>query len=308
MKSLENLIAFLSLVLFATVAFATTDAEVFAFAAENYSSIFTGTPTAGQTTYQGKQYNYQYYPASGNYLAVDTVGMIYILGPYTNNALTPVAAVTSFTPVITAWEATAIPYTIMAHEVSGSCALSADRVINGILTPTSQSNFYTTVFAGAAMIRLNVPGSSTLSFSFPDGGGTTTENMQLTFDSQSRVVTGTSNWTNSNGLNCMGSMIFSGTLGSVGIGPYLVPVSVVGSTSNTTNVQVCVTASGNETCGLSGGFAVGQSGTISVMAASGASYIIHVPTNQPAASFCSVTSGGSGVLSSILATAVVTCQ
>lgn len=102
MNAPKKLIASLLLALFSTSAFAITDNQVFAYAEANYPSIFTGAATAGQ--YQ--QYNYRYYPASGNYLAVDTSGMISILGPYTGDVVTPVGLVTTFAPTITAWETT----------------------------------------------------------------------------------------------------------------------------------------------------------------------------------------------------------
>lgn len=75
--------------------------RVFAYAEANYPTLFTGTATAGQ--YQ--QYDYQYYQASQNYLAVDTSGMIFLLGSYTNGAITPVGQVESFRSYITDWEA-----------------------------------------------------------------------------------------------------------------------------------------------------------------------------------------------------------
>lgn len=78
-----------------------TDDQVFAYAEANYSSIFAGAAVSG--TYL--QYNYRYYPASGNYLGIDPAGEIFILGPYTNNALLGVGQVASFADIITAWEA-----------------------------------------------------------------------------------------------------------------------------------------------------------------------------------------------------------
>lgn len=102
MNALRKLIALLLLAMTSTTAFAVTDAQVFAYAEANYPSIFTGTATAGQ--YQ--QYNYRYYPASGNYLAVDTSGEIFILGPYTGDVITSVGPVTAYASTITAWEAT----------------------------------------------------------------------------------------------------------------------------------------------------------------------------------------------------------
>lgn len=106
MNALHKLIALLLLAMISTTAFAVTDNEVFAYAEANYSSLFSGTPAAGQTTYQGNSYDYRYYPGSQNYLAVDTSGVIWMLGAYTNNVVTSVGPVTAFAGFITAWEAT----------------------------------------------------------------------------------------------------------------------------------------------------------------------------------------------------------
>lgn len=78
-----------------------SDARVFAYAEANYPSLFTAPATTGQ--YQ--QYNYRYYPASSNYLAIDSSGVIYILGTFTGGVVTPVGPVESFRSYITAWEA-----------------------------------------------------------------------------------------------------------------------------------------------------------------------------------------------------------
>lgn len=102
MNALIKLIAPLLLAMLPITAFAITDDQVFAYAEANYSTIFTGKATAGQY----KQYNYRYYPTSGNYLAVDTSGVISIFGPYTGNVMTPVGPKTLFADIITAWEAT----------------------------------------------------------------------------------------------------------------------------------------------------------------------------------------------------------
>ena len=112
----------LSLVLgvFSTKALATSvsDDRVFAYAEANFPEIFIGSHTAGQ--YQ--QFNYRYYPASGNYLAVDTDNMIFILGPFTGNVLTPVCPVSALEHDITAWEATqAVPGTTGTGS-TGACS------------------------------------------------------------------------------------------------------------------------------------------------------------------------------------------
>lgn len=184
----------------------TLDARVFAYGEANYPSIFTGSATAGQYL----QYNYRYYPASGNYLAIDTAGVISILGPYTGNAITPVGSVESLLGYVTAWEATTVPYTITVQDVSVSstCDLYSSN-FDGVLTPTGQANTYTTVFVGGAAITLTVPGSNTLNFSYAEGGGTSSEQMLLTFDSQSRLITGSTSWAHTNG--CSGYSTISGS-------------------------------------------------------------------------------------------------
>ena len=59
-----------------------TNDRVFAYAEANYPKLFPGT-AADQ---QFQQYSYRYYPASANYLAVDTATVIFMLGPDTNTA------------------------------------------------------------------------------------------------------------------------------------------------------------------------------------------------------------------------------
>lgn len=79
-----------------------SDARVFAYAEANYPNIFAETGTTG--LYQ--QYNYRYYPASENYLAIDTSGVISMLGSSTKNVLLTIGPVESFRSLITAWEST----------------------------------------------------------------------------------------------------------------------------------------------------------------------------------------------------------
>ncbi len=80
---------------------AVTDNQVFAYAEANYASLFSGASQSG--VYQ--QYNYRYYPATKNYLAVDSAKVIHILGPASNNAIQSVGPVSAFEGAITAWEA-----------------------------------------------------------------------------------------------------------------------------------------------------------------------------------------------------------
>lgn len=102
MNAFKKLIAFLLFALISTSAFAVTNDQLFAYAEANYASFFAGTASSGQ--YQ--QYNYRYYPATGNYLAVDTSGTIFVLGPISNGIITSVGTLSSFGSVITDWEAT----------------------------------------------------------------------------------------------------------------------------------------------------------------------------------------------------------
>lgn len=101
-----------------------------------------------------------------------------------------------------------LPYTIAAHDVSGNCTLF-DNTFAGVLTPTAQANVYTTVFVGGAAITLTVPGSNMFDYSYAEGGGTASDHWQMTFDSPSRSITGSNNWTHTNG--CMGYTTISGS-------------------------------------------------------------------------------------------------
>ena len=97
MNVLNKLTASLLFATLSTSAFAIEDTRVFAYAEANYASLFSGTASSG--VYQ--QYNYRYYPVSGNYLAVAS-GVIYILGPFTNGVIATVGPVSAFASTITA--------------------------------------------------------------------------------------------------------------------------------------------------------------------------------------------------------------
>ncbi|MBK6595398.1 MAG: hypothetical protein IPG23_23280 [Burkholderiales bacterium] len=74
---------------------------MFDFAAANFPDVFQGTPMAEEIG----QYSYRFYPQSGNFLAVDNAGMLYIFGPYTGNTLLQIGEVNALREAITAWEA-----------------------------------------------------------------------------------------------------------------------------------------------------------------------------------------------------------
>ena len=83
---------------------AISNARVFAYAQANYANYFAGVPAAGQITYQGRHYDYTFYPATGNYLAVDTAGAIWVLGPISNQVVLSVGTVEAYRNAITGWE------------------------------------------------------------------------------------------------------------------------------------------------------------------------------------------------------------
>ncbi|HSH93392.1 MAG TPA: hypothetical protein VK968_04550, partial [Roseimicrobium sp.] len=74
--------------------------RIFAFAAGNYPSLFTGNLVTGQY----EQFTYAYFPATDNYLAVDLLGGIWMLGNDTGGALVFIAMASTFTSVIVEWE------------------------------------------------------------------------------------------------------------------------------------------------------------------------------------------------------------
>ncbi len=152
----KKIIASLLLGLSATPALAITNNQVFAYAEANYASLFAGTATSGQ--YQ--QYNYRYYPATGNYLAVDTSGIIYILGPVSGGKITSVGPVSAFEGAVTAWEAAqASTAASLSSSLLGTWKLmtSASSSSGGIATDVSalgmtariNASTYTVAFPGA---------------------------------------------------------------------------------------------------------------------------------------------------------------
>ena len=116
MNALKRSIAMLLFAMASTTVSAITDNQVFAYAEANFPGIFTGAATAGQ--YQ--QYNYRYYQASGNYLAIDTSGVISILGPYTGGLVNAIGPVSAFEGAIVAWEATQAPTTTPIQPPAGA--------------------------------------------------------------------------------------------------------------------------------------------------------------------------------------------
>ena len=158
MGAFKTLAALLLLAIISTTASAITDDQVFAYAAANYPSLFSGTATAGQ--YQ--QYTYQYYPTSGNFLAVDNTGMIYILGPASGGVIEAVVTVASIANAITAWEQATTSQTdnlaCSLYYVPGRVlTIDSTIIVPGILTHTStsiQSLGADTIFLGQSVKQM----------------------------------------------------------------------------------------------------------------------------------------------------------
>ncbi|MES3003899.1 MAG: hypothetical protein V4787_24625 [Pseudomonadota bacterium] len=79
---------------------AITNADLFTWAADAYAAYFPGTHASGQ--YQ--QYDYRAY-SSGNYLAVDNAGGVFVLGPVSGGAILQVGTLPGFAPAVQAWQA-----------------------------------------------------------------------------------------------------------------------------------------------------------------------------------------------------------
>jgi len=101
-----------------------------------------------------------------------------------------------------------MPYALTMHDDYGTCDLYVNT-FDSVLTPTAQSGVYSTVFVGGDSITLTVPGSNTFDYSYAEDGGTSNEHLEMTFDPQSRSISGSSTWTHTNG--CSGYTTISGT-------------------------------------------------------------------------------------------------
>ncbi len=143
MNKMKKLVAALFLAMISTSAFAITNAQVFAYAEGNYASLFSGTATSGQFA----MYDYRYYSATGNYLAVDTKGTIYIAGTVAGGGLAPVGTVASFANLITAWQAT-VPAVAVGTQMGGARQGAPLNLTGTVSTFTSFNNSGGETFAG----------------------------------------------------------------------------------------------------------------------------------------------------------------
>ena len=102
MRAVKRLVVLcLGLAGFAAPVWAITDTQLFGWAAASYPAYFAGAVTEG--TYQ--QYHYRIYAATGNALAVDTLGGVFVLGPVTGNTLLPVGSTSQYEAAVNVWDA-----------------------------------------------------------------------------------------------------------------------------------------------------------------------------------------------------------
>jgi alpha-tubulin suppressor-like RCC1 family protein len=137
------------LVVFQPAFAAVTNARLFGYAEANYPSLFGGTSAAGQVTYQGREYSYRYYPASNNYLAIDSSGLISLLGDDTDGDLIVVGSVSAFEPIITDWEAS--PAGTLAASAGSATSYQAAYDECYVGTPAYYTSTYCAAYANAIM-------------------------------------------------------------------------------------------------------------------------------------------------------------
>lgn len=159
MGAFKKLIVLLLLALFSVAASAAiTDAEIIAYAAAKYPTLFSGAAISGQ--YQN--YSYWYYPGSQNYLAVDTTGVIYIMGPVSGGAIIAVGTVESFTPAITAWDATMC--TSDQVYTNGACS-TPEPTVNAQTIDTISFSPATLTLGGSTTVSATATSGLAVSFS-----------------------------------------------------------------------------------------------------------------------------------------------
>ena len=96
---------------------AATPEDIFSFAATNFPLIFAGPPSAGQF----QQFNYRYFPGSGNYLAVSTAGEVFVMGPYTDGAIVAVGTTSDLDSEVNNWlSSTSAPTRFLLNEACHS--------------------------------------------------------------------------------------------------------------------------------------------------------------------------------------------
>ncbi len=205
MNVFNKIIAFLLLGLSATPALAITNNQVFAYAEANYASLFAGTATSGQ--YQ--QYYYRYYPATGNYLAVDTSGIVYILGPVSGGQITSVGTVSAFEGAVTAWEAAqASTAASLSSSLQGTWKMK-NATPSGSTTPVDMSAIGLLLQFSPSTLTITVPAAVAIS-GVNIAACTESDSWTLNGNALNRTVTSSSVGGSTSGL------LFCESVGTVG--------------------------------------------------------------------------------------------
>lgn len=121
MGIVNNSITVLTLALLTPAGFAATDDQLFAYAEATASNFFIGPVTAGQYLKNNTEYNYRRYEGSGNYLAIDPAGVIYVMGKYTGDKVVTIGPASAFEDFVSAWKSREPnPAKEAAHDVGES--------------------------------------------------------------------------------------------------------------------------------------------------------------------------------------------
>ena len=154
-----------------------SDAQLFAWAVATYPTLFSGTPTSG--TYQTGPYDiaYNYYPNSFTYLGVDSVtGIVYVLGPVTDNVAIGVGVVSDFAPSVIAWEAASTSVAVSGvHLVRNGVPWNPHgaQIIAFVAPPAAQTGYFSAAHAHYSTAELSAVkawGADTIRFQISQPG------------------------------------------------------------------------------------------------------------------------------------------
>lgn len=121
MNVINNSITALALALFASAGPAATTDPLFAYAEATAPNLLIGPVTAGQYLRNNTEYNYRFYQGSGNYLAIDPAGVVYVMGKYTDDKVVSIGPASAFDDFVSAWKSRVPnPAKEAAHDVGES--------------------------------------------------------------------------------------------------------------------------------------------------------------------------------------------
>ncbi len=130
---------------FASATHAATDAELLAAVEARYPIYFCGQVTSGQH----QQYNYRYYPETGNYVGIDVLGNVYVVGKSFGPTIRPMGSQQDYADAITAKQAPQSPLNSRAPliTISGVVTDQAGAPVAGVAINAFHHNDHVTVTA-----------------------------------------------------------------------------------------------------------------------------------------------------------------